>query len=75
MKKYKCIKPFCIPECDYGGYETGNNFEVKAGEIYVLDESGSTYLGAEVHLDSADELSWIEITNEMFREYFEEVDE
>lgn len=73
MSKYKCIKPFSIPEVDVYCNETGNNIEINIGKIYELDESCVPYVGAEIHLDSTEDLTWVEISSETFKECFEEV--
>lgn len=73
MKKYKCIKLFLVPEYDGDCFETGKTIQIKAGQTYEMDESGSTYLSADIHLDCEDG-SWLEIGRETLKEYFEEVD-
>ena len=71
MKKYKCKKGFSVESYDTDGFLILNNDKViEEGEIYELDESGSTLIGGEVHLDNPDG-SWLEISQEHLRELFE----
>lgn len=72
MKKYRCIKEFSVPECDGDCFETGKYVWIEIGKIYELSERGSTYLGANIHLDCEDG-SWLEIGAETLKECFKEV--
>lgn len=75
MKSYKCKKAFCVDNYDADGFLIENNSTViKEGNIYELDESGHTMIGGEVHLDAIDNGSWLEITKEHLKEYFDEVE-
>lgn len=75
MKRYKCKKSFCVDNYDADDFLIENTATViEIGKVYELDESGSTIIGGEVHLDSIDDCSWLEITNEDLKEYFEEVE-
>lgn len=75
MKRYKCKKSFCVDNYDADGFLIENTATIiEIGKVYELDESGSTIIGGEVHLDSIDDCSWLEITNEHLKEYFEEVE-
>lgn len=74
MKQYKCKKPFCVDKYDNDGFLIENSdVVVDTGKIYELDESGSTIIGGEVHLDSVEDGSWLEITKEHLEEYFEKL--
>ena len=46
---------------------------IDKGKIYELDDGNHTIIGAEIHLDSVEDGSWLEITKEHLEEYFEEV--
>ncbi|MGO5547976.1 hypothetical protein ACTQW9_01650 [Lachnospiraceae bacterium LCP19S3_B12] len=71
MKKYKCNKSFSVESYDADGFLIPNNERIiEEGEVYKLDESGSTLIGGEVHLDNSDG-SWIEISKEHLFELFE----
>lgn len=73
MKRYKCIKSFCVDNYDADGFLIENSSTViEEGKIYELDESGHTMIGGEVHLDAIDNGSWLEITKEHLKEYFDE---
>lgn len=75
MKRYKCIKSFCVDNYDADGFLIENSSTViEEGKIYELDESGRTMIGGEVHLDAIDNGSWLEITKEHLKEYFDEVE-
>lgn len=72
MKRYKCIKSFCVDNYDADGFLIENSSTViEEGKIYELDESGHTMIGGEVHLDAIDNGSWLEITKEHLKEYFD----
>lgn len=74
MKRYKCKKPFCVEKYDDDGFLIENDVVViDKGKIYEFDESGNTIIGGEVHLDSFDDGSWLEITKEHLEEYFDEL--
>lgn len=69
MIKYKCIKPFSIPEIGCNGFNTGELIEVKTGTTY--ERYNADYIGGEVHLEN--ENNWIEISYNDLKEYFEEL--
>lgn len=72
MKRYKCIKSFCVDKYDDDGFMIENSVVViDEGKIYELDDSDHTIIGGEVHLDSIDDGSWLEITKEILEEYFD----
>lgn len=74
MKKYRCIETFVVDNYDADGFLIENSAQViEEGEIYTLDETGSTIIGGEVHLDHENG-SWLEITSDSLNEYFEEVE-
>lgn len=75
MKRYKCIKSFCVDNYDADGFLIENSSAIiEEGKIYELDESGHTMIGEEVHLDAIDNGSWLEITKEHLKEYFDGVE-
>ena len=45
---------------------------IEEGKIYELDESGYMMIGGSdhVHLDTIDDSSWLEITNDDLEKYF-----
>lgn len=76
MEKYKCKKSFCVDNYDADGFLIENSSTViEEGKIYELDESGYMMIGGSdhVHLDAVDG-SWLEITKEHLKEYFDEVE-
>lgn len=74
MKKYRCIEAFVVDNYDADGFLIENSSQViEEGEIYTLDETGSTIIGGEVHLDHENG-SWLELTKDTLNEYFEEVE-
>lgn len=74
-KKYRCKERFCVELYDDGGFQIMDKEKViEAGEEYILDESGSTIIGGEVHLDKEDG-SWLELSRESFEFLFELVEE
>lgn len=71
MKKYRCIKELVLDVIGINGFETGDYAIVPVGSIWELNNDVN-YIGGENHLQS-EGLTWIEITNEELKEYFEEV--
>lgn len=74
MKRYKCIKSFCVDRYDDDGFLIENDTVViEEGKVYELNESGYMTIGGKdhVHLDNVDDGSWLEITKERLEEYFE----
>ena len=68
------IKSFMIDSYDDDGFLIENSPRVvDEGEVYTLDETGSTVIGGEVHLDHENG-SWLEITRDSLNEYFKEVE-
>ena len=71
MKRYKCIKSFCVDNYDEDGFLIENSSTIiEDGKIYEMDESGHTMIGGEVHLDAIDDGSWLEISKEHLEECF-----
>lgn len=71
-KDINAKKSFCVDKYNADGFLIENSgIVIDEGKLYELDESGSTMIGGEVHLDSVDDGSWLEITNEHLEEYFE----
>lgn len=74
MKKNKCKKSFCVDKYDDDGFMIENAATViEEGKIYELDETGYMIIGGSdhVHLDAVDDGSWLEITKEHLKEFFE----
>lgn len=74
--KYKCKKSFCVDKYDDDGLCIENEtIVIEEGKIYELDKSGYMMIGGKdhVHLDAVDG-SWLEITKEHLKEYFDEVE-
>ena len=44
---------------------------IDKGKIYEFNDSDHTIIGGEIHLDSIDDGSWLEITKGTLRECFE----
>lgn len=73
MKRYKCIKSFCVDKYDGNGFLIENGFSViEEGKVYETGESGYMMIGGKEHvrLDSVDDGSWLEITKEILEECF-----
>lgn len=57
MKRYKCKKSFCVDNYDADGFLIENSATViEIGKVYEFDESGSTIIGGEVHLDQPSDI-------------------
>ena len=72
-KHYRCIKPFNLPKCDDDGIESED------GELLPV-EVGDTFYRSEVSWMNDVRLEgvgrtwyWLEISEQTFAEYFEEV--
>lgn len=77
MKRFKCKKSFCVDKYDDDGLCIENEtIVIEEGKIYELDKSGYMMIGGSdyVHLDAVDDGSWLEITKEHLKEYFDEVE-
>lgn len=73
VKKFRCKKAFSIPCYDEDGNQIqGKEFYVETGQVYTLDESGSTLLSVDIHLDSENGY-WIEISKQRLKECFEKI--
>lgn len=72
MKTYRCKKSFCVDKYDDDGFLIENSSVViDKGKIYEFNDSDHTIIGGEIHLDSIDDGSWLEITKAHLEEYFE----
>ena len=62
-------KPYSVEEYDADGFSTGKYMNIEHGtEWQITDDS---YIGGEIHLDGlSDTCGWLEISKEVFREYF-----
>ena len=75
MKEYKCIKTFSVPYYDIetDSYDESQFFDIEVGSIWEREDdylSGS-YTGSDIHLDG--DGGWIEISEEILKEYFKEL--
>ena len=67
--RYRCMETFGFPNCYYEIGESKDEYiTVRAGTIWETGDAN--YIGGEVHLDSDDGLSWIEITRDDLEEHF-----
>ena len=74
-KHYRCIKEFSVPLCDEDGYavESGETTPVEVGETFY--RSTVTWMN-DVRLEGVENhYAWLEISEETFKECFEEVSE
>ena len=74
-KHYRCIKEFSVPLCDDDGYavESGEMMPVEVGETFY--RSTVTWMN-DVRLEGVENhYMWLEVSEETFRECFEEVSE
>ena len=69
--KYKCILPFTTDTFDENGFCTFELKTVKPGEIYEL--GNERCIDGEIRLNGVNTESWLEITREQLKEYFEEM--
>lgn len=71
-KIYRCKESFSVELCDDDGFRIPNKEEViEAGKEYILDETGSTIIGGEVHLDCVKDGSWVELSRVDLEKLFE----
>lgn len=74
MKQYICTNNFSVPICDGNGFETDDWMIIEAGTIWDAPENEDyRFIGGDIRLES-DELGWVEILNETFKQCFEEVE-
>ncbi|NIK12850.1 hypothetical protein [Alkalibacillus almallahensis] len=67
MTKYECIKGLVVPELeDYEGMETGNDFIVNVGTIWLQEDKDSPMLTQENG-------NWLDIDEQTLDEHFIEV--
>ena len=74
-KHYRCIKEFSVPLCDDDGcaVESGEMMTVEVGETFY--RSDVTWMN-DVRLEGVgDTYGWLEVSEETFREHFEEESE
>lgn len=74
-KHYRCIKEFSVPLCDDDGcaVESGEMMPVEVGETFY--RSDGTWMN-DVRLEGVENhYTWLEVSEETFRECFEEVSE
>jgi hypothetical protein len=73
--KYKCIKGFSVYQSDVEGGLTDDLFNIEVGTEWEVDESGFRMVGNldDVRLESENG-SWLEITKEHLKEFFERVE-
>lgn len=75
MERYKCKKSFCVDGYDDDGFLENSSIVIEKDKVYELDQSGHMIIGGRnhIHLDSIDDGSWLEITKDDLKEYFEEI--
>lgn len=69
--KAKCIKTFLVEKCDDDGFliENSDAF-IEKDSIWDIEDSNFRVIGADIRLTS-NQFGWLEISKEMFEEYFE----
>ena len=74
-KTYICKETFQLNRFDEDGFDTEETMSIHQGAMFKRTEESQRIIGGEVHLDgiTADEGTWVEITEETLAEYFEEV--
>ncbi len=76
IRTYTCKETFQIEKYDDSGFYTGEEMSVEAGAMFQRTEAAPKILGnaGNIHLDglTADEGTWLEISEDQLREYFEE---
>ena len=72
--KYKCIKWFSVYVSDYDGGLTDDLVNIEIGTEWEVDKSEFRMIGNldDVRLEGEDG-TWLEITKEHLKEYFERV--
>ena len=70
--KYECRETFSFENCCFGDDDKAEEYiTVAAGSIW--EKTDDSFIGGDIHLDSEDGLSWIEISNEKLENYFRRV--
>lgn len=71
MKEAICVKSFSIEKCDGDGFILENSyFDVEKYTVWTIEEDDYRMIGGEIRLEN-DNLGWLEISNEHFRNNFE----
>ncbi len=75
MKAYKCIKEFYLEQVDDDGFPIENEYyDVPEGSIWNTPENKDyRFIGGQIRLES-DDLGWIEISKETFKNNFKEIE-
>lgn len=73
MKQYRCLKTFYIDILDDEGFPTEKKMCVKKDSIWY--EAPSPILGGDIRLESDNDASFLEISEEYLKCYFEYIDE
>ena len=75
IKEYKCIKAFCVCcfDLDSDSFDETEFYDVEVGSIWQRETNyvSSPYTEADIHLDGDN--GWLEISEEMLRDCFEEL--
>lgn len=74
--KYKCIKEFLIDEYDDNGAFAEKQILCEKDSIWEMDEIANRFIGDKetvrlIEISNKDSFRWMEISKEMFEEYFE----
>ena len=71
--KYICVETFSFENCCFGDDDVADEYmTVITGSIW--QKTNDNFIGGDIHLDSEDGLSWIEIPNESLANYFRRAD-
>jgi hypothetical protein len=74
--KAKCIKTFLLDEYDDNGVFTEKQIPCEENSIWETDEIANRFIGDKdtirlIETSNKDNFRWMEISKEMFEEYFE----
>ena len=74
-RTYICKETFQLDRYDEDGFYTEEVMRIEQGAMFQRTADDFRIIGGEVHLDgiTADEGTWLEISEETLAEYFEEV--
>lgn len=75
-RTYICKETFQLNRFDEDGFDTEEVMRIEQGAMFQRTEDDYRVIGGEVHLDgiTADEGTWLEVSEETLAEYFEEVE-
>lgn len=74
MQIYRCKETFRIDSYDENGFYCDDVATIQQGDVFQREESPFRCIGGADSIRLVNDTVWLEITEEHFAEYFEEVE-